>query len=74
LNRAKKTFGKGRNVKLPLRLIKHHSMKMHWEGGSIASTLDGAEWSASGLGYLIFDTHWTGGGVGSRAGLDAVVN
>jgi hypothetical protein len=45
---------------------------------SLTSTLDGGEWSASRHGRFTpreraLDTHWIGGWLGPRAGLDAVV-
>jgi hypothetical protein len=53
-----------------------------WESGGIASpfltsALDGGEWSASSTGGFnngerAPGTHWIGGWVGPRAGLDAV--
>jgi hypothetical protein len=44
----------------------------------LTSALDGCEWSASRPGHYTprekaSDTHWIGGGVDPRAGLDAVV-
>jgi len=43
----------------------------------LISALDGGEWSAQCPGYFIpremaSSTHWTGGWVGLRVGLDAV--
>jgi hypothetical protein len=38
----------------------------------LTSTLDGGDWSASRPGRLATGTHWIGGWVGRRAGLDAV--
>jgi hypothetical protein len=45
---------------------------------SLTATLDGGEWSASRPGRFTPrerapGTHWTGGWVGPRAGLEAVV-
>jgi hypothetical protein len=70
-------------VKLSLCLTKHHAMKEYWEWRyssmhSLTSALDGGEWSASRLGRFTPKeraprTHWIGGWVGPRAGLDAVV-
>jgi hypothetical protein len=45
---------------------------------SLTSALDGGEWSASHLGRFtprerVPGTHWIGGWVGTRAGLDTVV-
>jgi hypothetical protein len=64
-------------------LIKHSAIKMYWEvqvylHTFLTSALDGGEFSASRLGRLtpevrVPDTHWTGGCVGPRAGLDAMV-
>jgi hypothetical protein len=77
----KGTTGKCK-VKLSLCLIKHHSIKTY--GGVevylhafLISALDGGEWSASHPGRYTNrerspDTHWIGGWVGPRAGLDAV--
>jgi hypothetical protein len=58
-------------------------MKTYWGSGGIAprildSALDGGEWSASRPGRFTPmgrapGTHWIGGWVGPRAGLDAVV-
>jgi hypothetical protein len=55
-----------------------------WGSGGIAprfltSALDGGEWSASGTsrfttGEIAPGTHWIGGWVGPKAGLDAVKN
>jgi hypothetical protein len=56
-------------------------MKTYWWSGgtahSLTSALDGGEWSASYPGsYTPGErtpgTHWTGGWVGPRAGLDTV--
>jgi hypothetical protein len=38
----------------------------------LTSALDGCEWSASGPGEIAPGTHWIGGWVGPRVGLDAV--
>jgi hypothetical protein len=38
----------------------------------LTSALVGGEWSASRPGVLAPGTHWIGGWVGPRAGLDAV--
>jgi hypothetical protein len=58
-------------------------MKAYWGSGGIAETFltsaqDGGEWAASRPGRLTPrerapGTHWIGGWVGPRAGLDAVV-
>jgi len=45
----------------------------------LTSTLDGGEWSVSRRGQFTprekaRDTHWIGGWVGPRTGLDTVVN
>jgi hypothetical protein len=68
---------------LSLCLIKHHDMKTYWGRGGIVhacltSVLDGGEWSASRTGRFTpgeraLDTHWIGGWVGSRTGVDTVV-
>jgi hypothetical protein len=57
-------------------------MKTHMDSGGIAppfptSAADGGVWSVSRAGHLTsgeraLGTHWTGGWVGPRAGLDAV--
>jgi hypothetical protein len=62
-------------------IIKKH-MKTYWGSGSIAppfltSALDGGEWLASCLcrftpGEGACGTHWIGGWVGPRVGLDTV--
>jgi hypothetical protein len=39
---------------------------------ALTSALDGGEWSVSRLGRFTPGTHWIGGWVGPRAGLDAV--
>jgi hypothetical protein len=72
-----------KKVKLSLCLTKHYAMKTYWEWRyssthSLTSTLDGGEWSASRPGRFTPKerapgTHWIGGWVGLRAGLDAVV-
>jgi hypothetical protein len=69
-------------VKVPLCLTKHHAIKTHWWSGGISqltltSALDGGEWSASRPGRFISSerapsTHWVGGWVGPKAGLDTV--
>jgi hypothetical protein len=70
-------------VNLSLCLIKHHAMKTYWGSGCIAprilstSALDGCERSALRPGRFtprerVPGTHWIGGWVGPRAGLDAV--
>jgi len=63
-------MGKGKVV--PVLLIEHHTMKAF-----LTSALDGGEWSASRPGRFthrerVLDTHWIGGLVGPRVGLDAV--
>jgi hypothetical protein len=68
-------------VKLSLCLYKYHAMKAYWGSGDIVpriltSALHGGEWSASHSGRFTPrerapDTHWIGGWVGPRAGLDA---
>jgi len=57
-------------------------MKMYWGvdvqlQASLAFTLDGGEWSASHSGHFTprgraHSTHWIGGWIGLRAGLDTV--
>jgi hypothetical protein len=72
-------------VKVKLSLcLKHHTIKTYWWSGSIAPYILnlGIEWSwvvsftprcgCLTLGVRVYGTHWIGGGVGSRAGLDAV--
>jgi hypothetical protein len=64
-------------------ITEHHAIKAYWGSAGIApriltSVLDGVEWSASRPGRFIPrerapSTHWIGGWVGPRAGLDAVV-
>jgi hypothetical protein len=64
-------------------LAEHHAMKAYWESGGIdlrilASARDGGEWSVSRSSRFTPrksapGTHWIGGWVGPRAGLDAVV-
>jgi hypothetical protein len=55
-------------------------MEVHWgsEGAFLTSAVDGGEWSASPPGRFIPRervpaTHWIGGWVDPRAGLDTVV-
>jgi hypothetical protein len=38
----------------------------------LTSALDGGEWLASHTSHFTLGTHWIGGWVGPRAGLDAV--
>jgi hypothetical protein len=67
-----------------IMIINHYTMKMCGWNGSIAppflsSTRDGREWSASRSGRFTngetaFLTHWIGGSVGLRTGLDAIEN
>jgi hypothetical protein len=73
-------------VKLKLSLCsfltEHHAMKVYWGvkvqlHAFLTSALDGGEWSASHHGRFTPrerapGTHWIGGWVGPRAGLDAV--
>jgi hypothetical protein len=64
-------------------VTKHHAMKAYWRvkyssTHPLTSALDGGEWSASRPGRFtpkerVPGTHWTGGRVGPRAVLDAVV-
>jgi hypothetical protein len=70
-------------IKLSLCLTKHHAMESYWESGGIApriliSALDEGEWLASRpAGFTPTGrapgTHWIGGWVGPRAGMDALV-
>jgi hypothetical protein len=72
-------------VKLSLRLFltAKHAMKAYWGGeiqfhAFLTSALDGGEWSVSRAGGFTpkeraLGTHWIGGWVGPRAGLDPVV-
>jgi hypothetical protein len=77
-------FSNGKiKVKLSLCLIKRHAMKAYWRvdvwlHAFLTSTLDGGEWSASLPGRFspresAAGTHWIGGWVGPRTGLDVVV-
>jgi hypothetical protein len=64
-------------------ITEHHTMKAsrEWRYNSthyLTSELDGGEWSASRLGRFnprerVPGTHWIGGWVGHRTGLEAVV-
>jgi hypothetical protein len=64
------------------KLIKYHAMKTVWGNGgivppSLPSALNGGEWSASHPSRFTprkgaLGSHWIGGWVGPRAGLDAV--
>jgi hypothetical protein len=65
--------------KLSQRLTKHHAMKTYWGmevdlHAFFTSALDGGEWSVSRPGRFTYrgapGTHWIGGWVGPRAGLD----
>jgi len=70
-------------IKLALWLTKHYAMRTYWEGGGIAPRILNlgtrwSEWSASRLWRFThreraLGTNLLGGGVGPRAGLDAVV-
>jgi hypothetical protein len=61
----------------------HHAMKTYWGCGGIAPhiialAVDGGEWLVSRPGHFIPrvrvpGTHWVGGWVGPRAGLDAAL-
>jgi hypothetical protein len=53
-----------RTIKLSLCLTKHHTMKTYRGNGG--------EWTASCPGRFTPGTHWIGGWVDPRAGLDAV--
>jgi len=61
------------NVKLYLRITKHHSVKAYWGSVGIAPHILNLTarwwWSASCTGCF---TPWIGGWVGPRANLDAV--
>jgi len=67
-------------IKLSLCLTKHHDMRRigewrHRSTHSSTAALDGGEWSASRSDRFTHrerasGTHWIGGWVGSRAGLD----
>jgi hypothetical protein len=68
-------------VKLFLCLTSNHVMKTHGRlevqlHAFVTSVLNGGEWSASRLGLFTpgieLGTHWTGGWVGLRAGLDVL--
>jgi hypothetical protein len=71
-------------VKFPLcffnRIPRHEGVLGEWmlsSTHSLTSILDGGEWSASHFGLFtpqgkIPGTHWIGGRVGPRAGLDTV--
>jgi hypothetical protein len=64
-------------------LTDNHAIKAYWVSRGVApriltSALDGGEWSASRPGRFtpresVSVTHWRGGWVGLRAGLDTVV-
>jgi hypothetical protein len=63
------------NSKLSLCLIKHYAMKVYggldvWTHLFLTSALAGGEWLASRLGRFTPGTHWIGGWVDLRAGLD----
>jgi hypothetical protein len=70
-------------VKFSLCLTEHRAMKTYWGLGysathSLTSALEGGEWSASRPARFTLRNpppriNYTGGRVGSRAGLDAVV-
>jgi hypothetical protein len=70
-------------VKLPLCLTKHNVMEVYRGvevllNAFLTSALDGGEWSASLPGRFISrgrstGTHWIGGWVGPRAGLDVML-
>jgi hypothetical protein len=68
---------KGKKVKVPLCLTKQHAMKAYWGSRGIAPLIlnFGArwgEWPASRSGRFTPGTHWIGGWVGPRFGLDTV--
>jgi hypothetical protein len=57
-------------------LTKYHVMMTYWGSGGISPrilnpALDGGMWSASLPSRYTHGTHWIGGWVGPRAGLDA---
>jgi len=63
-------------VKSSLCLTKYHVMMTYWGSGGISPrilnpALDGGMWSASLPSRYTHGTHWIGGWVGPRAGLDA---
>jgi hypothetical protein len=68
----------------PSALTEHHAMKAYWGSESIAqcilaSAVDGGKWSVSRPGRFTPKerdpgTHWIGGWVDPRTGLDTVVN
>jgi hypothetical protein len=74
---------KGKGIVGPLLLTDHHTMKAYWGvevqlRAFLTSALDGGECSPSHPGLSTpresaLGTHWIGGWVGPRAGLDAVV-
>jgi len=62
----------------------YHAMSTYWEGveteihSFLTSALDGGEWSGSRTGRFTpgkinIGTHWIGGWLGPRVGLEAVV-
>jgi hypothetical protein len=79
------TTGKVRKVKVNmfLCLTKHHAMKAHWGSGGIAATILNLGTRRRVVSFTtgplfhqgkISGTHWIGGWMGPRAGLDAVGN
>jgi hypothetical protein len=59
-------------------VLTHHAMKVCWGSSGIAphiltSAVDGGEWSASRPFRFTPGTHWIGGWVGPRSGLDAMM-
>jgi hypothetical protein len=72
------------NLYLCFSFTEHHAMKVYWRSGGIASRIldldtSGGEWSASRPGRFAPSeidpgTHCTGGWVGPRACLDAVMS
>jgi len=65
-----------------MRLTKHHAITTYWGvevylHRFLTSALDGGKWSALRPGHFTPGvkapgTHWIGGWVGARSGLDAV--
>jgi hypothetical protein len=80
--KAPRGTSKGKVVPVLFLLTEHHAMKGYWGvevplHTFLTSALDGGEWSASHPGRFapregFTGTHWIGGWVGPRAGLDAV--
>jgi hypothetical protein len=74
---------KSKIVNCPCALSQHHAMKAYWGvevqlHAFLTLALNGGEWSASRPGRFTPrerapGTHWIGGWVGPKAGLDAVL-